>query len=227
MSNTGKLGFRINFNTERKLTEEQKQQLKAIPTATLSDGMYKFNTLHSSIKPIFSPAKIVGPALTVKLRPADNLMLHKAISMAQQGDIIVVDTGSTVTYSVMGDLMATSAFSLGVEGIVIDGAIRDINDLQSAQYPIFTRAITPAVGDKEGPGEIGFPISCGGVVIMPGDIIVGDSDGVVVIPYDQLNTVIEGANKKLAYEKNRRIEIENGTIAKPDVDKKLKDAGVI
>lgn len=201
--------------------------LKQFGTPALSDGMNKFNTVHHEIKPVFPAVKIAGPALTVRMRPGDNLMLHKAIGMAEAGMVIVVDTCGCETNSVMGDLMATAAFQKGVEGIVVDGGVRDVGELSAKHFPVFARFVTPSVGDKDGPGEINLPICCGGVPVLPGDIIVGDENGVVVIPPWCLEQVMEGTKKKLAYEARRMEEILKGVIMKPDIDDKLRNAGVI
>lgn len=222
----GKFGFRIGNDFERP-NAEIFDKLKSFGTPPISDGLNKFNTLDSQIKPVAPGIKIAGPALTVKLRPADNLMLHKAIDLAKEGDIIIVDTGGTTNYSILGDLMSSAAFKKKVGGIVIDGAIRDIDELIENNFPVFAKAVTPAVGDKEGPGEINYPISCGGVVVMPGDYIVGDANGVVVIPPEQVDEIIAGTEKKLAYEEKRKVDIENGIITKPDIDEKLRSLGVI
>ncbi|MDN6640301.1 MAG: RraA family protein [Tetragenococcus sp.] len=223
----GKFGFRIGEDIERPKNKQIFDKLRGYGTPPLSDGLRKFNTLDSAIKPVTSGVALAGPAITVKLRPADNLMLHKAIDLAQEGDIIIVDTGGTTDYSILGDLMSSSAFKKNIGGIVIDGAIRDIDELIEKQYPVFAKAISPSVGDKDGPGEINYPISCGGIVVMPGDYIVGDQNGVVVIPPELADEIIEGTEQKLAYEENRRLEIENGKITKPDIDELLRENGVI
>ncbi|MBO1305723.1 hypothetical protein JZO70_06115 [Enterococcus sp. 669A] len=223
----GRIGFRIGEDINRPKDTSIFQKLMDFGTPPLSDGLNKFNTLDSKIKAVSSGVKLAGPAITVKLRPADNLMLHKAIDIAKEGDIIIVDTGGTENYSIMGDLMSSAAFKKKIGGFVIDGAIRDIEELKEKQYPIFTKAVTPAVGDKDGPGEINYPISCGGVVVMPGDYVVADDNGVVIIPPDHIDEIVSGTEKKLKYEANRAIEIEKGHITKPDIDEKLRKLGVL
>lgn len=225
--NKGKFGFRIGADIKRPNDKQIFDKLKGYGTPPLSDGLRKFNTLDPAIKPVASDTSLAGPAITVKLRPADNLMLHKAIDLAQEGDIIIVDTGGTTNYSVLGDLMSSSAFKKKIGGIVIDGAIRDVEELMEKQYPVFAKAISPSVGDKDGPGEINYPISCGGIVVMPGDYIVGDQNGVVVIPPDFANEIIQGTEQKLAYEETRKQDIANGKITKADIDESLKKNGVI
>lgn len=223
---TGKIGFCIGPDFSRP-SHELIDMLSGIGTPALSDGLNKFNTLRHDIKPFHEDVRICGPALTVRMRPGDNLMLHKAIGLAKPGDIIVVDTCGCDTFCIMGDLMASAAFGKGIGGIVIDGMIRDIKELKEKQYPVFARGVIPSVGDKDGPGEINRPISCGGVPVLPGDIIVGDLNGVVVIAPDLAQDIAQGALKKLNYEEKRAKEIENGIFLKPDVDEKLRQLGII
>lgn len=222
----GKVGFCIGADFERP-APELIERLRPLGTPALSDGLNKFNTMHAQMKPIADGVRICGPALTVRMRPGDNLMLHKAIGLAKPGDIIVVDTCGCLNYCVMGDLMASAAFKKGIGGIVVDGAIRDVEELKEKRYPVFAKAAVPSVGDKDGPGEINRPICCAGVPVLPGDLIVGDSNGVVVIPPDMAEGIIEGTEKKLAYEVKRAQEIEAGIITKPDIDIKLRELGII
>lgn len=222
----GKIGFKIKKDFQRS-DKKILERLKSIGTCAVSDGLNKFNTMHHSIKPINEEFVICGNALTVKMRPGDNLMLHKAIGLARPGDVIVVDTCGSDTNSVMGELMATSAFRSGVEAIIVDGGIRDIMELRKHHYPVFAKYVTPAVGDKDGPGVINDLICCGNVAVQPGDIILGDANGVVVIRQDEVEEVLTGAEKKLTKDKNRMKEILNGVITKPDIDKTLKEKGII
>ena len=223
----GKIGFCIAEDFDRPQDNTLLEKLKACGTPALSDGLNRFNTMHPEIKPVCSETRIAGPALTVRLRPGDNLMLHKAIGLAQPGDIIVVDTGGCMNYCVMGDLMGSAAFKKGIGGIVIDGCIRDVQDLREKNMPVFARGVVSCVGDKEGPGEINLPISCGGVPVLPGDYIVADQNGLVVIPPQYAQAILEGAEKKLAYEAKRVIEIEEGIVVKADIDEKLKQLGIL
>jgi regulator of RNase E activity RraA len=223
---TGKIGFCIGGDIARP-DPAVFATLREFGTPAISDGLNKFNTMDHQIKPISNGVRIAGPAITVRLRPGDNLMLHKAIGLAQPGDIIVVDTCGCKDYCVMGDLMASAAFKKGIGGFVIDGAIRDVVELREKRFPIFAKYVVPAVGDKDGPGEINLPISCGGVPVLPGDYIVGDDCGVVVVPPSLVTEIIEGTRKKLAYEAKRALEIEAGVIQKPDIDEKLRKLGII
>lgn len=222
----GTFGFRIGPDFKRP-EKNLIERLKGYGTPPLADGLNKFNVMDPAIKPVWNGLKAAGPALTVRVRPGDNLMVHKAISMINEGDVIVIDTCGCMNYTVLGDLMASSAVKKKVGGIIVDGGVRDVDELRSKKYPVFAKYFTPAVGDKDGPGEINYPICCGGVPVMPGDYIVADNDGIVVIPPDQVETIIAGTEKKLAYEKIRAEEIAAGKINKPDIDEKLRRFGVI
>lgn len=225
----GKIGFRIGSDFSRPASRDIFETLKGLGTPALADGLNKFNVLDPEIKTV-NPGKglrAAGPAMTVRVRPGDNLMLHKAIGMAQPGDVIVVDTCGCRNYTLLGDLMGSAAFGKGIAAIIIDGGIRDINDLQEKTMPVWARFISPAVGDKDGPGEINLPISCGGVPVLPGDYIVADDNGVVVVPPDLVQQIVEGSETKLAYERKRAEEIAQGVYMKPAIDEQLRRLGVI
>jgi len=222
----GKIGFSINRDISR-TDKDILMKLKEIGTCAISDAMKNFNTMHHYIKPIDEEISFAGNAITVRMRSADNLMLHKAIGLAQEGDVIVVDTCGSESNSILGEMMTRAALKNGVAGIVIDGGIRDILELKKLKAPVFARCITPAVGDKHGPGEINYPVSCGGVPVNPGDIVVGDANGVVVINRYMVEDVLELAKEKIAQDNKWLEEILNGVIIKPDVEEDLRKNGVI
>ncbi len=223
----GKVGFCIAKDFERCTNEVLLNQLAQLSTPLLSDGMNKFNTMDPEIKPIVPNCHIAGQAVTLRLRPADNLMLHKCVELLKKGDVLVIDTCGCRNYSVLGELIASAVFRQQIAGIVIDGGIRDICDLRKENLPIFARFITPAVGDKDGPGEINRPISCGGVPVHPGDFVVADDDGVVVIPPDIVDLVVANAQSKAVSEEKRRLEITQGVLVKAEIDKLLREKGVV
>ena len=154
-------------------------------------------------------------------------MLHKAISLVQPGDVLIVDTQGGNGYAVCGDLMVSSMNKLGVAGIVVDGTVRDIEELREIGMPVFARGTVCGAGDKDGPGEVNFPVACGGVVVNPGDLVFGDENGVVVIPRDDIEEVLAGADAKLAQEEKRRAEIASGVYVKGGLDELMKSKGVI
>ncbi len=222
----GKIGFRYKEQIVRP-SKEQIDAFRKFSAANLSDGMNKFYTMNCSIRQMFPCPLMVGPAVTVKVRSGDNLMLHKAIEMAQPGDILVVDTQGCDSYAVMGELMVSAMAGLKIGGVVVDGTVRDLKDLTEIGLPVFARGTVCGAGDKDGPGEINFPVACGGVVVNPGDIVLGDGDGVVVVPIDDFDSVLENVRKKVDYEEKRRVEIENSVFVKPGLDEVFRAKGVI
>ena len=221
-----KIGFSIDKDIYR-ADKDILVQLREIGTCAISDAMKNFNTMHHHIKPVDEEIKFAGNAVTVRMRSADNLMLHKAIELAQEGDVIVVDTCGSESNSILGEMMTRTALKNGVVGIVIDGGIRDILELKKLKAPVFAKYITPALGDKHGPGEINCPISCGGVSVNPGDIIVGDANGVVVVNREIVKDVLVLAKEKIEQDNKWLEEILNGVTIKSDVDRELKYNGVI
>lgn len=222
----GKVGFRYIEDIERP-APEWSQKLLEYSTCNISDGLNKLYTMECGIRQMFPSRKFAGPAVTVKVRAGDNFMLHKAISMVKAGDVLVVETQGCDAYAVCGDLMVSCMDKLGVAGLVVDGTVRDIETLREIGMPVFARGTVCGAGDKEGPGEVNFPIACGGVVVNPGDLILGDENGIVVVPQDDIEEVIAGADKKLSIEAKRRQEIANGQYVKGGLDEIMRAKGVL
>ncbi len=167
--------------------------------------------------------KLVGPAFTVKTRPGDNLLLHKALDLAARGDVLVVDGGGDVTNAIVGELMGMYAQRRGIAGFVIDGAIRDVRFF--AEFPCYARGNVHRGPYKDGPGELQVPVSIGGLVIEPGDIIVGDEDGVIAIHPGEAAAVLERARRKMNEEEQQRRAILEGRWERGWVDCALRDRG--
>ncbi len=222
----GKLGFRYIEDFERP-DSKWSTKLLDYDSCNISDGLNKLYTMDCGIRQMFKSRKFAGPAVTVKVRSGDNFMLHKAISLVKPGDVLVVETQNSNTYAVCGDLMVSCMDKLGVAGIVVDGTVRDIATLMEIGMPVFARGTVPGAGDKDGPGEVNFPIACGGVVVNPGDLIFGDEDGIVVIPKNDVEEAIAGADKKLAAEAIRRKEIADGKYVKGGLDDLMRSKGAI
>lgn len=226
-------GFRIKRSWER-ASKELITQFAELPTANISDSMQRIAGLGPQLRPVHhkdqltrqAPAHLFGPALTVRIRPGDNLLIHKAIEMAEPGDIIVVDANGDNTNSLMGGLMLAHAEERGVGGFVLNGAVRDFDDFQVAKIPCFATGITHRGPYRTGPGEIGFSIAINGTVIEPGDILVGDSDGVVSIPKADADNVLQAAQKKFAAEDKQRRETRDHSVDKSWIDKVLQEMGV-
>lgn len=221
-----KIGFRMNGDIVRS-DKGLLARLKEIGTCSISDAMNGFNTMHPSIKPIYEETRIAGNAITVRMRSADNLMLHKAIQMAEEGDIIVVDTYGADMNSIIGEMMTFTAIKKGVAGIIIDGAVRDILELKKMRAPIFAKAVTPSLGSRRGPGEINYTISCGGVTVNPGDIIVGDANGVVVVDPMMADEILKIAEEKVAFDEQWYQEILKGNTIRSDVEEYLRQNGLL
>jgi len=217
------VGLRIRKNFQRP-TKELLEGFAGLPVANIADMMNRMFCLNAKIRPMNS-SPLCGPAFTISTRPGDNLLLHKALDMAQPGDILVVASQGDQSNSIMGELMALWAIKRGLGGFVFDGAIRDIGTLKNMAIPIYASGITPAGPYKDGPGEINFPVSCGGVVINPGDIVVGDEDGIVVInPLNAPELLRKAQSKQLAEQKTME-DIENMAWDRTWVDKELEKRG--
>jgi regulator of RNase E activity RraA len=185
------------------------EKLGQFPTTILSDAMEKCQTMHSEIKPVYPIERISGPAITARSIVADYLTPVAAIDYTQPGDIIVIDVKGYKDAAIWGDLAAKSCQLQNVAGVIIDGAVRDSDGIRKTGVPHFSRAITPNAGDASVLGDINVPIQCAGVVVNPGDIIVADNDGVVVVPKDKAAAILEKAKAQIAAEKQLYDLMEN------------------
>lgn len=183
------------------------EQFKRIPTTCISDVMDGLNNMDPSIKPLKEEYKFVGRALTVKIPVGDNLAVLKAIREAKPGDVIVIDVKGDQYRAIAGDFIIGMAQTLGVTAIVVDGVIRDIVGTKNLNFPVFSRGTAVAASSKIGLGEINIPISCGGTSVNPGDIIVGDADGVVVIPQSDAQEILGKALLKLKKDEEREQQV--------------------
>lgn len=181
-------------------------QIGELPTTCISDAMDGMNNLDSSIKPLQESYKVAGPAFTVKVPAGDNSLVLKAIKEAKPGDVLVIDAKGETYRAIAGDFVIGLAKKVGIAGIVIDGVIRDLLAVRSLDFPVFCKGSTVAASHKKGAGEINIPISCGGVSISPGDIIVGDVDGVISIPRESATVILEKGLNKLKKDEEREAE---------------------
>ncbi|WP_144671523.1 methyltransferase [Arthrobacter sp. U41] len=182
-------------------------RLAKLPAANIGDAMDRLGVADSAIQAIWPGARLAGPAFTVWTRPGDNQGIHRALELARPGDVIVVCGGGDESRALLGELIGERAINLGIAGFALDGAARDAEALGEIGMPVFARAITPAGPYKNGPSRLGTPISFGGVPVLPGDIIIGDSDGIVVIPREQAASVADAAEAVFDDETNRRRAI--------------------
>ena len=184
-----------------------------IPTTCISDVMNGLNNMHPAIKPLKEEHKFVGRALTVQIPVGDNLSVLRAIREAKTDDVIVIDAKGDQYRAIAGDFVVGMAQTLGVSAIVVDGVIRDIIGLKKLNFPVFSRGTTVAASGKAGVGEINIPISCGGTSVSPGDIIVGDADGVVVIPQSEAQNILEKSLDKMRKDEIREENISGNIEA--------------
>ncbi|WP_018763342.1 MULTISPECIES: methyltransferase [Micrococcaceae] len=182
-------------------------RLAKLPAANIGDAMDRLGVADSAIQAVWPGAKLAGPAFTVWTRPGDNKGIHAALQLARPGDVIVVAGGADESRALLGELIGERAINLGVAGFVLDGAARDAEALGEIGMPVFARATSPAGPYKDGPFRLGTAVAFGGVPVLPGDVIVGDSDGVVVIPRDQAAVVADAAEAVFADETGRRQAI--------------------
>jgi 4-hydroxy-4-methyl-2-oxoglutarate aldolase len=222
----GKVGFRIFPDWERP-SEALLAKFAAAASPQVGDVMYRLGMMDTGIRPMWPSPKVIGPALTVWVRSADNLMMHKALSLAKPGDIMVVNTQGNMINAGFGELMATTAVAVGIKAVIIDGVVRDVAALQALGLPTYARGLNPTGCDKDGPGEIGSIISCGGAVVRPGDILVADEDGVTVVALADAEVVAEMAQAKVRQEEKRIAEIKAGQLFKAEIDETLRRNGVI
>lgn len=218
------VGFRILTQWER-TDRTYVNDFAQLPASVVSDVMSRHYAAGSQLRPMHKNGVLCGPALTVKTRPGDNLMIHKAIEMAQPGDVIVVDAGGDLTNSLMGELMLAHAIKRQVAGFVLNGAIRDAEAFLERNLPVYAAGVTHRGPYRDGPGEIGFPVSFNSMPIEAGDLILGDFDGIVSVKKADLETVLIAARKKLASEIKQMEQTEDGSVDKSWIDHVLKEKG--
>lgn len=196
------------------------------PTGNVCDAMDRFGAMDYQIKPLDPASRMCGPALTIRTRPGDNLAIYQALEIAEAGDVLVIQTYDHTAGSVIGDLVVNNARRRGLAGIVTDGLVRDASGIRATGLPVFARGLSPSSPFKDGGAEIGGAISCGGVAVHSGDLIVGDEDGVVVAPRRDLAATAE--RLKAVFEKEAKMlaAIEAGQLANEAMLKRLAEVGV-
>jgi len=220
-----KPGFRIIAGVPRPPADIV-EAFRGKASPNVADAMGRFHFMDPEIVSR-TQLPLCGVAVTVNARPGDNLMIHKALEVARPGDVVVVSTNGNTTSAVFGELMGHTAVGAKLGGIVVDGAIRDVGGLEALGFPAFSRTVTPGGCDKDGPGEINVPIACGNTAVMPGDIVVGDQDGVVVVPREDAADVLERVRALEEREKTRIAAIKAGELFKAEIDESLRVKGVL
>ncbi|WP_321889278.1 RraA family protein [Paraburkholderia bannensis] len=193
--------------------------LHELPVSTLSDSMHR-NTGTSALRPYHRPGKqtMAGTAVTVRSRGGDNLAYLRALDFCRPGDVLVVDAGGDLNNAVVGGILSFYAATIGVAGLVIDGAIRDVAEIRERDFPLYARGVTHRGPYKDGPGEINVPVCVDGMVVHPGDIVVGDQDGVLAIPQGDAEYVIEKARAVVAAEAETMRAMREGRWSREFVD---------
>jgi len=218
----------VVYKKIKRTKKEIIEEFKKIPTTIVSDAMNRTNAMKASIKPLIENIHIAGSAITVKCMVGNNIMTHQAIYLAEPGDVIVIDARGHVDTSVWGGVQTLACKSRGILGVVIDGSIRDVRDIKKLQYPVFCSGVVPAGPHKGWGDSVNIPIQCGGVPVNPGDIIIGDDDGVVVIPRNEAEEVFKKAKNRIEIEEKWIVGVKKGktTLELIGLDKKIKEMGV-
>jgi regulator of RNase E activity RraA len=220
-------GFKIARSFER-ADPQLVERFRGLASANISDVQGRQNTFDARIKPIYAPMEpLCGPAFTVKARPGDNLLATKAIHMAQPGDVIVISGSYDMALSVWGGVMSAMARKKSIAGVITDGLVRDVAETRAAGLPVFSIGLTPVGPTKDGVGQMGLPLACGGVLVNPGDIIVGDEDGAVVVRKEEAEEVLARVHARMALEQQWFEAIARGEVILEDADEELIARGAV
>jgi RraA family protein len=218
------VGLQI-LNRKRRVSPQLVEAFKGLPVANISDCMARMSSGGPRLRPMHKSGYLAGPALTVRVRPGDNLMIHKALTLAQAGDVIVVDGGGDLTNALFGEIMVATSVKIGVAGVVLNGAVRDSGEIGEGTFPLYAAGVTHRGPYKDGPGEINVPVALDGMVIEPGDLIVGDADGLLCIPYAQAEELLVATRKKMELEAKMLSDIAAGRLDTRWIDATLERIG--
>ena len=220
------IGFAVR-PVRRRVSAKLIERYRGLPVANASDCMSRAAAAGPRLRPMHAGGYLAGPAFTVKTRPGGNLMVHKALDMAEPGDVVVVDAGGDLTNAIVGEIMIAYARSRGIAGLVINGSIRDSATVRQEDYPVFAAGITHRGPYRDGPGEIGCAIAIDGMVFEPGDLVIGDDDGLLAIPYGAAEAVLDAALKKREAEEKIYAKVLAGEgLDRTWLDAALKQLGV-
>lgn len=225
MSNESPSDIRRDFE---RVAPDTVRAAAAYAASILADVAGRRGTMDGRVAALAPSMRVCGPAFTIEVRAGDNLMIHAAMTMAQPGDVLVIDGKADRTCALMGSIMLNACKRLGLAGVVIDGSIRDTEELRELGFPVWAIGANPNGPTKYVPGRINGPLSCGGVSVSPGDLIVGDADGVVVIERERAASLLPLAAQKVADERQRIADITSGKALRPKwLEVSLRAAGVL
>ncbi|MFT3987028.1 RraA family protein [Aestuariivirga sp.] len=214
-------GFRVKMEIERP-DPRLVASFRDFETPDISDILNRMYTMTPEIRNVVNAEMLVGPALTVKVFPGDNLMVHKALDAAKPGDVVVIDTSGSQRNAVLGDLITNKAKHRGIAGFIVDGLVRDLPGLQDAGLPVFARGITPFGPLHRGPGELNYAVSCGGIVVNPGDVIVADQSGIAVIRREMAEDTLMRLRAHRARMMQYVADVKAGRFSNEWVDRQLQ-----
>jgi RraA family protein len=218
-------GFRVQLDFPRP-DAALASAFRHFPTPDISDLLNRLYAVDPTIRCLTgSHHQLAGPACTVKVFPGDNLMVHKSLDVAKPGDVVVIDAGRSYMNAVLGDLISTKAKHLKIAGFVVDGLVRDLPEIADLDFPVFARGTTPVGPLHRGPGEVNFPICCGGVVVNPGDLIVADAAGVVVVPREIAEELLDRLKRHEQTNAAYLAAVRRGDFSNAWVDRVLNEHG--
>ncbi len=202
--------------------------LGELGVATIHEAQGRTGVMLPYMRPIYPSARVSGPAVTVSCQPGDNLMVHAAVEVCKPGDVLVVVTTSESTDGMFGDLLGTSCQAHGVAGLIIDAGVRDTSELTAINFPVWAKAISAQGTVKASPGSVNVPVVCAGMLVNPGDVVVGDADGVVVVPRATAADAAKAAQQRVAKEEKTRERLAAGELGIDyyGLRAKLKELGV-